>query len=161
MDNLYFGIINNNNLSSLSGLDNLQLNNANSYFNLNIYNNQVLTFGSVPSICDYLNLGKPHTIYSNSTGCQSASEISAICQSLNTSNFAMKTVEIHPNPTKDRLFISGNQNNEINVYDNLGRKMNCKRITENELSLENLPTGIYTVEVISDRKKIIKKIIKD
>ena len=140
----------------------MQLDDANGYFNLNIYNNSSLTFGAVESICTYLNLGKPSTINSNSVGCNSAQEILSVCQTLSISQSDLENIELYPNPTTNNFFISGNDfvGMKFTIMDNLGRRMNYKKMAENEISIENLPAGIYIVKFVFGEKTNYKKIIK-
>lgn len=77
----------NNTLSSLNGLENI---NPTLLTNVQIKNCPLLSFCSVPSICNYLSNGSnPYTISGNSTGCSSVSEIGQIC---NSSKITINTV---------------------------------------------------------------------
>ena len=70
-------ITGNNNLTSLTGLDNVQ---SGSITNLRITENQVLTECNIQSMCNYLSApnGKVE-IYNNGIGCRNAGEIAISC----------------------------------------------------------------------------------
>ena len=73
-------------------------------------------------------------------------------------------VVLFPNPTRDKFTISqksGEQFSDINVFDYTGKIILSKnKLHENQLEihLENLPEGIYIVEIISGEKIVHKKI---
>jgi|GEM_PF-2539372 len=87
------------------------------------------------------------------------------CSTLATSNFDsdFNTIRAFPNPTKDQLTFSVQEDSKVMIYDSIGKKignnLNISRVN-NSISLDSYPKGIYMVEVISDNKKSIHKIIK-
>jgi len=79
-----------------------------------------------------------------------------------TQNLA--AIHITPNPTKDRLLISGlenfNQDVWIKIYSLSGEKMIFKKLVVSEIDLNTLSSGIYFVELASGRGSVIKKVVK-
>ncbi|RSK38305.1 PQQ-dependent sugar dehydrogenase [Mangrovimonas spongiae] len=75
-------------------------------------------------------------------------------------------VAIYPNPTYDSITISSNYSKpyQVNMYSILGKKVFTKEIQEKnkKISVENLQSGLYLVEIISDsnKKQLQKLIIK-
>lgn len=72
-------------------------------------------------------------------------------------------VNLYPNPAEDKIKFSGASVNEISIYDLAGKLvLNTNHIPDNEVSLNNLQTGIYQVVLktdnnISTQKLVIKK----
>lgn len=147
-------------LPSLSGLDNLNIVVANNFFNLSIYNNSILTNGSITSVCNYLNAGKQSNITSNATGCNSSIEILANCQNLSNNDLQQNSSLIYPNPTKNIINVNIKYD-LLNIYDNLGRQMNFEQLSQNQISIEKLPKGIYILELRNNNANTFKKIIKN
>lgn len=88
------------------------------------------------------------------------------CSTLATSSFdaGTTTIRAFPNPTKDQLTFSVEEDSKVTIYDFIGKKIgNDMRISKenNSISLESFPKGIYMVEVISDAKRSTHKIIKN
>ena len=72
-------IINNNDsLQSLDGLDNIELQSNNSNF-IGIYNNPMLSICNQAFFCSHLASGVSRNIFNNASGCNSDSEIIALC----------------------------------------------------------------------------------
>lgn len=96
--------------------------------------------------------------------CSVTSEVQNIFP-LNLDNRAIAArVILYPNPTKDRLTISGLQSKEVIViYDITGKKIYQQKVTtsEVEISLRGFNEGIYNVAVVSEQRVILnKKIVK-
>lgn len=67
---------------------------------------------------------------------------------------------IYPNPTSDVFYIKGGKVKEVKVVDMLGKIMYTDRKNPTKISVQNLPTGIYSIEVIEEnnfnwRKKVM------
>ena len=82
---------------------------------------------------------------------------------VSTHSLQKNSFSIYPNPTTGKVFIENlpEQTETITVFDVLGKVMKRLKTTSNTLSIENLPNGIYWVEVktlehILGRQKIIK-----
>ncbi len=74
----YIDVHSNPFLTNLVGLDNVD---ANNITDLNIYNNPSMTFCSVKSVCDYLNMGGTiSNLYGNGPGCNDVNDILSACE---------------------------------------------------------------------------------
>ncbi len=72
-------------------------------------------------------------------------------------------VSLYPNPANDRLFIQTNglEVEQINIYNTTGSlAMSAASIINNQLSIINLPTGIYIAEIISKEASVRKRFMK-
>ena len=72
--------------------------------------------------------------------------------------------QIFPNPASDRLFISCGTigANEISIYNLLGQKVKSKvNATEENISVADLPAGIYILEIRSEENFIRRKFVKE
>lgn len=69
--------------------------------------------------------------------------------------------QIYPNPTSDNLFINVTNEQISNVYiiSSLGKQMKIK-VFGNRISLSNVPSGIYYLQIITNRNIYKQKIIK-
>lgn len=74
------------------------------------------------------------------------------------------TLEIFPNPTNDKVNISGIENingKTIQIVDYLGRTISNQILRNNEVSLKNLPVGIYFIIInLDDDKSVRTKVVK-
>ena len=72
-------------------------------------------------------------------------------------------VSIFPNPSSDKVHISVKEDTNltgIKVYDNVGREIfNTMNINELETTLNNLSSGIYTINVSSDKGGQVVKLV--
>ena len=71
-------------------------------------------------------------------------------------------VKVYPNPVDDVLYINTNENiTEVNVYNVVGVKMTTVNGQQTNVSvnMSNLNSGVYFVEVKTEKENIIKKIV--
>lgn len=72
-------------------------------------------------------------------------------------------INLYPNPAQDKIKFSGASVTEVSIYDLTGKLvLNTGTILDNEISLNNLQTGVYqvvlkTYNTISTQKLVIKK----
>lgn len=85
---------------------------------------------------------------------------------ISESSMETELINVYPNPANSSFTIdlSSFQHNEvqINVYDNLGKKVKSIRSVKDDriiIPRDNLKNGIYLISVISDEKNYTKKII--
>ncbi|WP_300570896.1 S8 family serine peptidase [Flavobacterium sp.] len=89
----------------------------------------------------------------------------ALNNALSTSEFGIDNFKLYPNPTKDMVTISSASNligAEVIFYNNLGQivlKKNIQNQVQN-ISLENLSSGIYYYNIASAEKTLKGKIVK-
>lgn len=80
-------------------------------------------------------------------------------EELNNSEFT-----IYPNPVKDIVTISIASKaviNKINLYSVTGKLIKEIQLPKNQIDLSNLKSGIYFIEIISDKQKGVKKLLKN
>lgn len=89
--------------------------------------------------------------------------IRAIFLGLGVENTAENNFTVYPNPTKSILTIKNNSNikiTKINIIDASG-KIVMEEKEYNSMNVQNLPAGIYHLQILSDGKTIQKKFIKE
>ncbi len=82
-------------------------------------------------------------------------------EELNNNDFT-----IYPNPVKDIVTISIASKavtviNTINLYSVTGKLIKEIQLPKNQIDLGNLKSGIYFIEIISDKQKVVKKLLKN
>lgn len=84
--------------------------------------------------------------------------VTLIDDALNENNIVM---EIHPNPTNDKIFIDTDENiKQINIYNITGVMVYENNEYENHVDVSKLSNGIYFINIKTEKGEIIKKIIK-
>ena len=73
----------------------------------------------------------------------------------NNSSTISKTLVLFPNPTSDLLFISPEGTKEIRVSNMSGKDLMRFKTNLNQVSLRNLPNGIYNIQVLDEFKKLM------
>lgn len=107
-----------------------------------------------------------YAVILTSTVCTDISETSA-CQNINSvglEEIISFTLNIHPNPTENELFISSNEIIDlIQIKDLSGKRIDQISVgqTETKLNLENLSQGVYLIEVETKRGVRTERIIKN
>lgn len=76
-----------------------------------------------------------------------------------------ESVAVFPNPASNYFEITNNSQSElsVNIYDILGNNVisaEASRLKKQSFSLTNLNSGVYLVELKSDKQKLVKKLIK-
>ncbi len=88
------------------------------------------------------------------------------CSTLSTNeNIFSENISLFPNPASEQFEVRNELQTpvSINVYDVLGKKVqsvNNTQLKNQKVSLSNLNSGIYLVEIKSDTQRIVKKLIK-
>ena len=124
--------------------------------------------GCTNSYCDssiYINKSFANAVINVSVVNQLPSYIITGMESISKAKFT-----VYPNPAKDKLYIECRNNgletqSQIIIFDLLGNELLPQNITTKlsngitnlELSISNLPKGVYFVKVGSEVKKIIKE----
>jgi hypothetical protein len=67
-------------------------------------------------------------------------------------------IQTYPNPTSDRLLVEGEGILSVRLLDNQGKTV--MKVNSGPLSLENLPEGVYILEVQSDSGIVRRQIVK-
>lgn len=69
---------------------------------------------------------------------------------------------VAPNPTKDKIYFKDLKNiSKVNVYDTQGKLVKTTLSEDNYTDLSQLNRGIYIVEIFSDGKSYITKVVKE
>lgn len=73
--------------------------------------------------------------------------------------FENNTIKLHPNPVRDILSVETTlEIQSVEIYSIQGQKVLSSK--QNQINLENLPSGIYTVKITDNNDKVaVKKII--
>lgn len=80
-------------------------------------------------------------------------------QNLNTNDFTTSTLQVYPNPTSDYVIVDSKETiKEIKIYTTIGTLVKMAKISK--IQLNDLPSGIYYLEVSTNQTKEIKKLIK-
>ena len=72
-------------------------------------------------------------------------------------------IQLHPNPTKDKLTISTElpvQNLNIQIYSIAGQLMRKPIYNHNEIDVSYLPDGFYFIEIKTESGRYVQKILK-
>jgi len=72
-------------------------------------------------------------------------------------------IKVYPNPTNSILYFSSKenlQNMNITICDISGRIIKNEQVTNNQINVSNIATGIYTVKIETDKGTKITKFIK-
>lgn len=70
-------------------------------------------------------------------------------------------ITIFPNPTSNTLSIAGAQNSMVSVYSMSGECVSQTEINNavQSINIEELPAGIYVVEIVANSYKVVKKLV--
>jgi hypothetical protein len=151
-------------LTSLNGLDNID---AGTILGLFIYNNVSLSDCEVASICEFLS-SPAGTVYvsDNAPGCNTPEEIEQGCLLI---SFDLTredgALSLYPNPSPGYINIetpSSMNKCLVALLDVSGQELARYELTgtKSQISIADLPAGVYFVRVINDRSLITKKILK-
>lgn len=71
-----------------------------------------------------------------------------------------ENIKIYPNPTQSEIYVNNVNVKEIKLFDNTGKIV--KTVSKsNTIDLSNFATGIYFLQIITDKESFVKKIIKN
>lgn len=151
----------NESLTSISALSNLE---ANSILNtIAVANNIQLPLCNIMAICDNLeNPAITFIVENNDTGCNTLVEIEKSCLLNVTGNSFESELKLFPNPVSNMLHIQPSSLltiQKVRVYSILGEELLFT--TEKTVDITNFSSGIYLVEVMTDKGIVVKKIVKN
>lgn len=153
----------NHSLTSLSGLDNID---PNSITNLVLLDSDSLSFCSVQSVCDYLNLNiGPDTIATNLMGCNTEMEITAACTPTSLEEFNNNyELSLFPNPGTDVLNlvhdIHPSEILSISISNSNGIELLKFDGAATFLNITKLSSGFYVLNIETKDHSIQQKFIK-
>lgn len=84
-------------------------------------------------------------------------------EALSSESFMLNEVKVYPNPTKGVVNIK--LSNEINIdnislTNSLGKKLNVS-LTNDQIDISDLPTGIYFLKISTNQGSLTRKIVKE
>ncbi len=81
---------------------------------------------------------------------------------LNTDKFEYQTLNIYPNPVRDKLRIKSitTLDSDYSIQDMYGRIVQSGKLYSQEIDCSNLKTGLYTVVINHDKSYLSNKISK-
>ena len=72
---------------------------------------------------------------------------------------------MHPNPTNNNLFVNGKDMQSLELFNTLGQRVLTQTVENGasaEISLSNLPAGIYVLRVVMNGGAVsVKKVVKE
>jgi hypothetical protein len=94
-------------------------------------------------------------LYTSLAGCQSN------CTSTSIENIEINNLKIYPNPVNNTLNISSDKKiDKIEIYDALGRVIYTESNPSAAINVEQLEAGLYSIAIIFDDNRIVKKFTK-
>ena len=94
-------------------------------------------------------------LYASFSGCQSN------CNSTALENTEGRNLIIYPNPVRNTLNISSKKKIlKIEIYDAIGKKIISKENPTSYINVANIKSGIYTIAIIFEDNKIMRKFTK-
>ena len=143
-------ILNSNNiLVDISGIANLA---PQGISFLKLRNNPLLSYCAVASVCSHLLANGNHEIDLNVSGCNDATEITEECLSANIMTLAHENFKLINTSSESYLYLSNPGAIEFIIRDGLG-KIHQKSCAMNKVSIENLSSGIYFLNVTNSAIK--------
>ncbi len=146
-------------LESLNGLENI---NPEILESFSILDNESLSYCSVKSVCDRLDLKLDINVINNSEGCNDTLEIKQICLTSITENLYIKNVHVFPNPTNGIFSIDIKNVGYTLIYDLQGKIV--KKISSfhnnRTLDISDLAAGMYLLKIISNDAHYMARITK-
>jgi acyl-[acyl carrier protein]--UDP-N-acetylglucosamine O-acyltransferase len=151
-------------LTNLTGLDNID---AGSFYFLYIFNNPLLSYCEVQSICDFLS--SPFAIcqfYNNAIGCNSTTEVVAACEAMSVEGLNQSgRFSMYPNPSSDYITIETSAiptKSQLSIMNLNGQHLITLQITEpkTQLDISTLPNGVYFVQLTGERTVEVRKFVK-
>jgi Secretion system C-terminal sorting domain len=159
----YLHLFENANLSSIQGLSNALPENV--YLQIIIRDNPSLPDCAIQMICDNFDNPDPLVeviIENNAGGCNSNEEVMDACLLSVSDRDTRVSVSLFPNPVSSTLQIHTSEGIVLQkavVYSILGEELIFT--SEETVDFSKLSTGIYFVEVLTDRGSVTKKIVKE
>ena len=152
----------NDNLESLSGLDNI---NYEDLSGLTIFSNPMLSQCAVNSVCGYVTNNTPtgsDGIGDNAAGCNSWDQVQEACLEISVCENEFTSFSVYPNPGNNYISIN-NSDMEINsliIFDHNGNIVLEKLISNTQfvVDIRGLSGGIYQV-LISGKGTARKKLV--
>lgn len=120
-----------------------------------------------PAIADWDNDGFLELIVGNDRGGLNAFNTDLTPSSTtNTITSSLDHIQLSPNPASDWLninFGTASDSGELSLYNGIGQRLRSEVWTGNthQLSVQQLPSGVYFLEFISGARRTVRKIVKE
>lgn len=158
-------VTNNANLTDISGLDNVSFNTVNQ---LNISGNANLATCESLMVCNFLSVfPSKANINNNAVGCNSVAEVQAACQPLSINEFTSSDIKVYPNPFIDNIEVklpAGVQNAKLRLMSLTGKVLLSSSInssTSTIKGIDKLNSGLYLLQVeLETGQKLTYKVMK-
>jgi hypothetical protein len=122
------------------------------------YNDQ-LTDCAVQSICQAIKLADSVRIINNSTGCKSVMEVENQCMTFSSVK-NVNSITVYPNPASNLIYTRKN-NIPYKIINAQGKTVQNGNVEGQRIPVENLPTGLYILQVRDDQKMYQGKFVKE
>lgn len=156
--NFWLHLKNNSLLENIDALDDF----ATNFATVTIMNNPNLSQCAVKRVCQSLLLNAASvSIENNGVGCNSVAQVDAVCQSMGIYDLDLnEEILIFPNPSSSRFELTTSPNiiiHEVIIYNQLGIKIITTQ--KSSIDISDLPNGLYFIDILSNKGKVIKKVI--
>jgi hypothetical protein len=128
-----------------------------------ISSNISLSQCAIDPVCEQIDIDPIKVlIVGNTTGCNSIPEVEAQCLLSITEQDLINNISLYPIPVSSILKVDISENisfKEAIITSIIGDRVLVS--SQKQINLENLPSGIYFCEVITDKGNVTKKILKE
>lgn len=100
--------------------------------------------------------------YEFSNSCEASGDLKALTLNVGALANAKHTLNVYPNPTPSGAMVfvqSDVPYSSARLFDASGRKIADLAVDANDLSLPNMPAGVYILELKSDKESVFSKLI--
>lgn len=151
-------VVNNDTLTNLEGLNNVDLSSTNF---LLILRNDLLSVCNIPSICNYIENGGDARIEDNADGCNSVEEVTALCLVANDSVEFDDDISIFPNPNAGTFRIEGISKTIYTIHNTAGQLIEKGEVmNEGLIDISSEDSGIYFISIMINDRLVKKRILK-
>lgn len=129
------------------------------------YLNDTIINGATDSIYVVNQIGNYTVAITDTNGCRVTSNaVNVVVSGITSFNNQQLTISIHPNPATSQLFIetNGEEIKQVNIYNTLGEVVIAvQQIINHQLSIINLPSGVYIAEIKTKDASVKKRWVKE
>jgi hypothetical protein len=154
-------ILNNDALTSLTGLDNID---DGSIYNVDISDNLLLSVCAVQSICDHLaSPGPDDRIYDNAIGCNSIGQVNDSCSMVGLEPVLPGLpFTIYPNPSSGFITVETPVKGSLTINTCSGQQLLNTNITGTSTTIDvsGLKNGIYFLRITGEKTVQVGKFVR-
>jgi Secretion system C-terminal sorting domain len=148
-------------LTSLAGLENIDVSDYDGYWIISY--NEKLSDCAIESLCTYLALPESSVDAAfNASGCNSDTEIKAVCSVSVEKNSGSEQFSIYPLPAGDRVYYEGSLSTSVKaiyIYNQVGQVIDYYENVTNPMDVSSLSPGIYIMEFVTDGLPVREKLL--